>query len=129
MVLANSRPLGVRLMQKSKQKKSRLRLPRTKNYACRRKKSELAPPTSVLKQQIFFYRPLHLFFGSPADARGKTNRPRKNESYSKFEFFSRPYLPQHFLYFFPLPQGQGSLRPIPFKGFIWGFCGSNSKSL
>jgi hypothetical protein len=42
------------LMQKSKQKKSRLRLPRTKNYACRRKKSELAPPTSVLKQQIFF---------------------------------------------------------------------------
>jgi hypothetical protein len=27
----------------------------------------------VLKQQIFFYRPLHLFFGSPADARGKTN--------------------------------------------------------
>jgi hypothetical protein len=22
------------------------------------------------------------------------------------------YCPQHFLYFFPLPQGQGSLRPI-----------------
>lgn len=23
-----------------------------------------------------------------------------------------PYLPQHFLYFFPLPQGHGSFRPI-----------------
>src|SRR5690606_4743515 len=23
-----------------------------------------------------------------------------------------PYLPQHFLYFFPLPQGQGSFLPI-----------------
>jgi len=42
------------LMQKSMQKKSRLRLPRSKNYLCRRKKSELAPPSSVLKQQIFF---------------------------------------------------------------------------
>jgi hypothetical protein len=42
------------MMQKSKQKKSRLRLPRSKNYGCGRKKSELAPPSSVLKQQIFF---------------------------------------------------------------------------
>src|SRR4030042_2741075 len=40
------------------------------------------------------------------------------------------YLPQHFLYFFPLPQGQGALRPIFFtvtgcacKVLIPVFCG------
>ncbi len=27
------------------------------------------------------------------------------------------YLPQHFLYFLPLPQGQGSLRPVLSSGF------------
>jgi hypothetical protein len=89
------------LMQKSQQKRSRLRLLRTKNYACRRKKSELAPHTCGAQTTDFFYRPLHLFFGSPADARRKTNRPQKNVSDSQFEFFSKPYLllkpivPQH----------------------------------
>jgi hypothetical protein len=39
---------------------------------------------------------------------------------------NNPYFPQHFLYFLPLPQGQGALRPIflsaRFTGFF--FCGS-----
>jgi hypothetical protein len=32
------------------------------------------------------------------------NRPHSQDH-------NRAYCPQHFLYFFPLPQGQGSLRP------------------
>jgi hypothetical protein len=54
--------------------------------------------------------------------------------------FSPAYLPQHFLYFFPLPHGQGALRPTFFStscGFgqfskisksaiSSGLCGSNS---
>jgi hypothetical protein len=30
----------------------------------------------------------------------------------------KPYFPQHFLYFLPLPQGQGSLRPTFFSEII-----------
>ena len=37
------------------------------------------------------------------------------------------YLPQHFLYFFPLPQGQGSLRPICIAKF--GDGGFNRRSI
>ncbi len=37
------------------------------------------------------------------------------------------YLPQHFLYFFPLPHGQGSLRPTFFSA-IFGFAGFNNLS-
>ena len=34
------------------------------------------------------------------------------------------YLPQHFLYFLPLPQGHGSLRPTfgPFTIVVEAFC-------
>ena len=35
---------------------------------------------------------------------------------------------QHFLYFFPLPQGQGSLRPMLRLGFSAGLTGSASSS-
>jgi len=59
------------LKQESEQRNSRLRLLHSKNYDCRRKKSELASPASALKQQIFFLRLLLLFFGSPAEAEGK----------------------------------------------------------
>ncbi len=34
------------------------------------------------------------------------------------------YFPQHFLYFFPLPQGQGSFRPIFGSVRTKGFCGT-----
>ena len=33
-------------------------------------------------------------------------------NYNFFKRESHNYLPQHCLYFFPLPQGQGSLRPV-----------------
>jgi hypothetical protein len=38
-----------------------------------------------------------------------------------------PYLPQHFLYFLPLPHGQGALRPT-FSSVIFVFCGFNNIS-
>jgi len=38
-----------------------------------------------------------------------------------------PYLPQHFLCFFPLPHGQGSLRPTLFSA-IFNFGGFNNIS-
>ena len=37
-----------------------------------------------------------------------------------FAAFSLSTVRQHFLYFFPLPQGQGSLRPTPRTGFLTG---------
>src|SRR5581483_3623409 len=36
---------------------------------------------------------------------------------------------QHFLYFLPLPQGQGSLRPIPRNGLIAGMSSGSSGSV
>ena len=40
-----------------------------------------------------------------------------------------PYVPWHFLYFFPLPQGQGSLRPtsssLPYT--VWEATGPSSR--
>jgi len=37
------------------------------------------------------------------------------------------YTPWHFLYFFPLPQGQGSLRPT-LSSFRWTVCGATGSS-
>jgi hypothetical protein len=44
------------------------------------------------------------------------NYPSSTHLKTDFAFFSTqwgfPHFPQHFLYFSPLPQGQGLLRPI-----------------
>ena len=45
-----------------------------------------------------------IFFGQCQEA------PRLAQE-GRDERYPAPYLPQHFLYFFPLPQGHGSLRP------------------
>lgn len=46
--------------------------------------------------------------------RGCSGSQMENEKSDMNIFISRlfPYFPQHFLYFFPLPQGQGSFLPI-----------------
>lgn len=60
------------------------------------------------------------------------NRRAKHHHLRTFHFDvlqSIAYMPQHFLYFFPLPHGQGSLRPIFFSTLLVavGF-NNNSKS-
>ena len=45
--------------------------------------------------------------------RHEKGAPLNRSSLCYVSFFrSHTFLPQQFLYFFPLPQGQGSLRPI-----------------
>ncbi len=47
-----------------------------------------------------------------------------------FQKDKKHYLPQHFLYFLPLPQGQGSLRPTFFSAIlVFGGFNNISKSL
>lgn len=48
--------------------------------------------------------------------RSRTNRWRRSPVRASGR--QQPLLPQHLLYFNPLPQGQGSLRPIP-AGFFF----------
>ena len=60
------------------------------------------------------------FIGNPREGRaffGKPSLPQK-----LFHYFS--FAPQHFLYFLPLPQGHGSLRPTfgPFTIVVEAFC-------
>ena len=58
-----------------------------------------------------------------------SSRPSEESGYCRLIFLNvkKPYLPQHFLYFFPLPHGQGSLRPTFFSA-IFVFSGFNNIS-
>ena len=60
---------------------------------------------------MWFTLPLIRPVGPPSPLRGKVRGPGS---------YSSSFIPQHFLYFLPLPQGQGSLRP-GFLPFLTGY--------
>ena len=61
----------------------------------------------------------------PAAWYGRAGTPEQRQG-SQFLF---PHAPWHFLYFFPLPQGQGSLRPTlsSVRWTVWGAVGSSPR--
>lgn len=62
----------------------------------------------------------------PAGALRLAQRSVINTSHSSSEH--SPHAPWHFLYFFPLPQGQGSLRPTLFSARWAGACAATGSS-
>ena len=92
-----------------------------------------------LTQFVFPYRfaPQHFFVcarspdlaESAASLSGPGTRQARGRLLHQPTRCSHRFAPQHFLYFFPLPQGQGALRPIfwpTFTGF--GFPGATSSA-
>jgi len=57
-------------------------------------------------------------------------KPSLSRFVYNFLKYKSPYFPQHFLCFFPLPQGQGSFRPTFFSAtIVFGGFNKTSKSV